>query len=91
MVFRRRRRRRGRRRYGLWAVLAGIGLLLVQRRMRRGAGAGWLPSREELPDLARTAAYVSMPIFTPMGLALRLGDRLMRRLSRQRPASSSGA
>jgi hypothetical protein len=70
--------RRRRRRFGRWALLVGIGLLLIQRRLRGGRSAGWVPPREEWPDLARDAAFWSFPFFTPVGMALRLGERLVR-------------
>ncbi len=71
--------RRRRRRFGRLALLTGIGLLLFQRRLRGGRGAGWVPPRDEWPSLAHDAAFWYFPFFTPIGVALRVGERLVRR------------
>lgn len=73
--------RRGRSPFGLWSMLALVGLLLAERRLNRGAAIGrdarrpgwWLISRELL--LRRLGFY------SPTGIFVRLAAAIVRRFT----------
>jgi hypothetical protein len=71
-------RRRGRRPMGR-TLLTLAALVLVERRLRYGSRVPILPRRHEWGGLAREMAIRRFGIFTPTGIALRAGTRLLRR------------
>lgn len=75
------RRYRRRRRAGRLSLLTGVGLLLAERQLRGRVTGRRMSLRREWPGLARELAWHRFAFYTPTGLALRLGTRLVRRFA----------
>jgi hypothetical protein len=60
-------------------LLALAALVLVERRLRYGSRGPILARHHEWGGLARAVAIRRFGIFTPTGITLRAGTRLLRR------------